>query len=126
MSLWTAARRVLARARRRPTPEERLLYGETIPLRLGPNLVIKVNLHDGLTKSFTESEAMDDGEGYRLLLAARHALTCPQPPRRRGDLPAVPDPDHPGVRTIPIALTHRQNEHVGDILAAYYRLINEE
>lgn len=126
MSLWTAARRVLARARRRPTPEERLLYGETIPLHLGPNLVVTVNLHDGLTKRFTESATMDDGEGYQLLLAARIALHYPQPPRRRGDLPAMPDPDNPGVRTIPIALTHRQNEHVGDILAAYFRLINEE
>lgn len=126
MSLRTAAARVLARARRRPTPEERLLCGETIPLHLGPNLVVTVNIHDGLVKRFTESDTMDDDEGYRLLLAARHALTCPQPGRRRGDLPAMPDPANPGVRTIPIALTHRQNEHVGDILAAYYRLINEE
>lgn len=126
MSLRTAVARILARARRRPTPQERLLNGETIPLHLGPNLVITVNLHDGLTKRFTESDTMDDTEGYRLLLAARQALTVPQPPRRRGDLPAMPDPNNPGVRTIPIALTHRQNEHVGDVLAAYYRLIHEE
>jgi hypothetical protein len=126
MPLWTAARRVLARARRRPTPQERLLHGETIPLHLGPNLVIEVSLHHGLTKRFTETDAMDDDEGYRLLLAAREALHHPQPPRRRGDLPAMPDPHNPGVRTIPIALTHRQNRYVGDILAAYFRLINEE
>lgn len=126
MSPWKAVRRLLVRARRRPTPEERLLCGETIPLHLGPNLVVTVNLHDGLGKTFTESDAMDDREGYELLKHARYALTCPQPARRRGDLPAVPDPLEPGVRTIPIALTHRQNEHVGDVLAAYYRLINEE
>jgi hypothetical protein len=126
MSLMTAARRLFARARRQPTMEERLLNGETIPLHLGPNLVITVNLHDGLTKRFTEATDMPDDEGMHLLLAARLALTCPQPPRRRGDLPAMPDPDNPGVRTIPIALTHRQSEHVGDALAAYFRLIDEE
>lgn len=116
----------LTRKRRRPTTEERLLNGETIPLHLGPNLVITVNLFDGLTKRFTQSETMDDAEGKHLLYAARYALTCAQPRRRRGDLPAVPDPDNPRVRTIPVALTHRQNQHVGDTLAAYYRLINEE
>lgn len=125
MSVWTAARR-LARARRRPNHADRLLNGETIPLRLAPNLLVTVNLHDGLTKHFTESGLMDDSEAYTLLCAARYALTCPQPTRRRGDVPAVPDPDNPGVRTIPIALTHRQNEHMGDVLAAYFRLINEE
>lgn len=126
MSLRTVAARILARRRRQPTPEERLLNGETIPLHLGPNLVIHVNLFDGLTKRFTQSETMDDAEGRNLLMAARYALTCPEPTRRRGDLPAMPDPDHPGVRTIPVALSHRQNEHVGDVLAAYYRLVSEE
>jgi hypothetical protein len=126
MQLRKTLARILARRRRQPTTEERLLNGETIPLHLGPNLVITVNLFDGLAKRFTQSDTMDDQEGRHLLMAARYALTCPQPARRRGDLPATPDPDNPAVRTIPVALTHRQNEHVGDVLAAYFRLTNEE
>lgn len=125
-SPWKAARRALNRARRQPTTEERLLSGETIPLWLGTNLLVTVHLYDGLHKSFTETDTMDDTEGQRLLLATRYALTCPPPRRRRGDLLAMPDPDNPGVRTIPVALSHRQNAHVGDTLAAYFRLTNEE
>lgn len=69
---------------------------------------------------------MADTEGRELLYAARLALTVPPPRRRWGNLTARPHPTQPGQDTINIALSHPQNRYVGDVLAAYFRLIDEE
>lgn len=128
MSLRTAAARILARWRRRPTLEDRLLAGETIELSFAPNVTIAVNLHDGLTTTYTRTEPTPDSEARRLLYAARAAQWAPDAPRRRqrGAIEATPDPDNPAMLTIPVSPTRKQNAHFGDVLAAYLRLIDEE
>ncbi|MEV6400927.1 hypothetical protein AB0M39_40150 [Streptomyces sp. NPDC051907] len=99
--------------------EDRLLDGDHITLRLADELAVRVSL-DGVAMIVSHEHRMPEEQARSLLLAARYASTFPGQPAS-----SAPE-DHEGVRTIAVQLSPRQNQHVGDVLAAYFRLNSQD
>lgn len=108
--------------RRWPTGEEieeDLLAGNTISLQLAPDFTIRVAL-DGITGDIVQQVDIPEGMARHLLLSSRYS----QEQKETGRV--EPHQPPPGVRTVHISLTPRRARHVGDVLAARFRLTEDQ
>jgi hypothetical protein len=106
--------------------EHELLHNGPILLDLSPELQVSVDVNKGLVMLVTERRPMTEKEGRRLLLAARYLPVTDAPPE---GTPAVDDHSStydPATGTYTIGINREDRRWVGDVMAAYFRLIEEE